>query len=524
MSKATEQTAKYAEISKKLSHQCVYSPEGRYLRYRLFAPETGANAAQYPLVVFLHGIGERGTDNEAQVTKTCGAFVWATDEIQRETPCFIACPQCPSELSWTHEGIPELVMAMVDQLCERYPIDRMRLYLCGLSMGGIGTWNLIAKYPGVFAAAMPICGATTPANAAKVGSTPLWAFHAADDEVVPAAGEMHSRSDKNAPPIYGSRLAVSEAVRCGARNVKYTEYPAGYISGKYGFAHAAWLETFDDPEARKWMFAQSRLDIYDIKSLTPGVWEISDSLNDSMYVVEGAQRALVIDTGMARGDIIQLVSSITCKPFELALTHGHGDHSMHCARFERIYLDFADKAMLFEDRFPGQSMPDENRLVDIGSGHHFDLGGGVVIKTVALPGHTPGSLLFVDEKHRCVFTGDAVGSGCGVWMQVPTASPLSEYAASLRTAAEVLTKLGVEDGLWAFLGGHAAQRFMSTVMGYNPISLNMFEDMAKLCDKLISGEVTPVKEGVDERAGRFGDVYFAKYGSAEMMIRKDLIR
>ena len=262
---------------------------------------------------------------------------------------------------------------------------------------------------------------------------------------------------------------------------------------------------------------------YGIKSLVPGVWEIDDGVNGSLYIIEGTRCALVIDTGMAQSDVIEMISSVTSKPFSLALTHGHGDHSMHCSRFDRVYLDFADREMLFSQRFPGQLTPDGEKLVHISAGHSFDLG-GAVIKTVALPGHTPGSLLFVDETHKCVFTGDAVGSGCGVWMQVPGALPLSEYAASIRSAVNALKDMGVADSGWIFCGGHASQRRLSTVSADNPVCLKLMDDMASLCDKLVSGEITGSKEGVDSRAAQFGDVYFAKYGRAEMLFRKEQLR
>ena len=154
----------------------------------------------------------------------------------------------------------------------------------------------------------------------------------------------------------------------------------------------------------------------------------------------------------------------------------------------------------------------------------LDLGGGVKIECVALPGHTPGSLLLVDSFHKCVFTGDAVGSGCGVWMQVPTGSPLSEYAGAIRRALARLAQLGVNGESWRFLGGHAAQRFLSTVSGFNPIAPDLMEDMAILCDKLCAGEITGATEHVDARAARFGDVRFARYGRAEILYRTEQVK
>ena len=136
------------------------------------------------------------------------------------------------------------------------------------------------RYPGKFAAVMPVCGGASIACAAKIGRVPLRAYHAADDPVVPPTGEMRPPFPYGDAPLYGSRLAVSEATRSGDPFAEYIEYPAGMIGEKWGHPHASWEEAFRDPQAISWMFRQSRLDLYEISCPTPGVWEISDSLND----------------------------------------------------------------------------------------------------------------------------------------------------------------------------------------------------------------------------------------------------
>lgn len=259
---------------------------------------------------------------------------------------------------------------------------------------------------------------------------------------------------------------------------------------------------------------------YSITPVCPGVYTIDDGANGSLYIVSGAARSLVIDTGMSRSDVLEMIRRVTSKPFDLALTHGHGDHSMHCARFDRVYLDPADRPLLFEQRFANQETPDPEKLAYLSAGDTIDLG-GVDIAVIPLPGHTPGSLLFADAAHKCVFTGDAVGSGCGVWMQVPNALPLSKYAAAIRGAVSALKKMGVNDAAWTFLGGHASQRHMSTVSEDNPVCLALMEDMAALCDALLSGKIAPTSENVDAGAARFGEVYFAKYERAEILFKKE---
>lgn len=509
-------------ILEKFQDAGYYSPDGHALRYRLFKPAC-APGKKYPLVIFLHGMGERGLDNSAQITANGGAHLWADDAVQKECPCYILAPQCPSSISWVHPGMPELIRLLIEHICASENVDTMRIYITGLSMGAIGTWNLIARYPDLFAAAIPVCGAGTLPNARLIGQLPVWALHAADDPVVPVDGELISRVSLMKDKLYGSAMVVAEAVISGSRSVRLTVYPEGSIAKKYGNAHASWEEAFRDSEVRRWLFSQSRISADVYRNVVPGVWECADATGAYYYIVEGRESALVIDTGMGQGNINEFIQGMTRLPYSLALTHGHGDHSMHCSRFDKVYLDSADKDFLFASRFGGQETPEASRLIHIDDGYEFDLGGGVVITTVSLPGHTPGSLLFVDKAHKCVFTGDAVGSGCGVWMQVPNALDLSEYAKAIATAEKRLAAIGI-DSTWRFLGGHGSQRFASSVRSYNPILPGLFSDMRMLCEKLVSGEIVGSDEGLEAIAARFGKCLRASYGTAEMLYRPEQLK
>ncbi len=513
---------RYADIAATMIREMVYDGRGMALPYRKFTPARGAGE-KVPLVLFLHGMGERGQDNEAQITKTGGAFLYAAPEVQAETPCYVLAPQCPAELSWVHAGMPELLKKLVEETIARDPVDPMRVYVTGLSMGGFGTWNLIARYPSLFAAAMPICGAGRLDAAGKIGQMPVWAFHAADDPVVPVAGEMKSRTNPDFGFSYGTRLMVQACRAAGCLNIKYTEYPAGMIGEKWGHPHASWQEVYRDGAVRRWLFGQNRAARMEFKAVAPGVWALADCGDDSLYAVDGKERALVIDTGMAQGDIRKAIEKLTPRPYGLALTHGHGDHSWHAGLFDKVYLSMADKDMLFGDRFPGQAEPDPAKLRPLSDGDEIDLGGGIVIKVAALPGHTPGSVLFVDEYHKCVFVGDALGSGTGVWMQVPGASMLSAYAMSIRAAKEKLVQMGVEPAGWAFLAGHDVQKYTN---GYNPVSFELMDDMAALCDKLVSGEIVGNEEtGLPpEMAARFGHTLKANFGKAAMLYRPEQLK
>ncbi len=143
---------------------------GRTLPYRMLKPEKIEPGKSYPLVLFLHGAGERGTDNSKQLVHGVGAF--AKSENRQKYPCFVVAPQCPLERRWVEvdwnlpshvmpekPSVPlQLALELVDKLAAELPVDTGRLYITGLSMGGFGTWDAISRWPDHFAAALPICG------------------------------------------------------------------------------------------------------------------------------------------------------------------------------------------------------------------------------------------------------------------------------------------------------------------------------------------------------------------------------
>ncbi len=179
------------------------------LRYRLSAPSVIDSADGAPLVIFLHGAGERGEDNVSQLKH--GALDIHRFSQQQDIPAFILAAQVPAEEQWvdtpwsddTHR-IPDqpsrsmrLLMALIDSLIDESPINKHRVYLAGLSMGGFGVWDLLARRPQFFAAAIPVCGGVDIATANGIKGTPIWAFHGADDVVVKPRRIPHYRT---APP------------------------------------------------------------------------------------------------------------------------------------------------------------------------------------------------------------------------------------------------------------------------------------------------------------------------------------
>ena len=173
---------------------------GAKLPFRLLRPKNVVRGERYPLVVFLHGAGERGSDNNAQL-KWC-AKDFAKPEVRMKHPCFVVVPQCPKGGKWVdtpwdqsrsfpmpNEPSPSMrsLIGLIDRLERELPIDSDRLYLGGLSMGGYGVWDLVARQPKRFAAAFPICGGGDPQQAKSFAHVPIWCFHGADDEIVPVA-------------------------------------------------------------------------------------------------------------------------------------------------------------------------------------------------------------------------------------------------------------------------------------------------------------------------------------------------
>lgn len=224
---------------------------GKVLPYRLFKPGQIDAQKRYPLVIFFHGAGERGTDNAKQLNLggKAGAFLWALPENQKQHPCFVAAPQCPNEDMWanvnwgaaSHEVKPEtaamrLALEMIDSLMKEFPIDPDRVYVTGLSMGGYGTWDLLGRRPGMVAAAIPVCGGLGDGQAEKIASIPQWIFHGGKDTVV---------------KTIRSRNAFEQLKAAGAKTLHYTEFE--------GVGHNSWDAAYATPGLVDWLMSQKRV-------------------------------------------------------------------------------------------------------------------------------------------------------------------------------------------------------------------------------------------------------------------------
>jgi poly(3-hydroxybutyrate) depolymerase len=204
------------------------------LPYRLFIPTNYTAVTRYPLTLFMHGAGERGGDNRLQLTGQTGCLVFASETNQIKYPSFMVAPQCPTAGSWADATRRAQVLGLMNLIASQYSIDTNRLYITGLSLGGMGAWDYIGQYPNMYAAAIPMSGSGTVSLAPRMTRTPIWNFHAANDTTV---------------NVSGSRTMI-DAVRRAGGNAIYTEYAAG--------GHGIWTPAYNTPILMDWVFAQTR--------------------------------------------------------------------------------------------------------------------------------------------------------------------------------------------------------------------------------------------------------------------------
>ncbi len=197
------------------------------IHYWLYLPPDSAAQKSLPLLIFLHGAGERGKNLE--LVQKWGPPQQVSEG--QELPFLLISPQCPEGETWNVEALDKLI----DRIIEEFPVDTERLYLTGLSMGGYGTWNLLAHRPDRFAAAVPICGGGDPATAEKLKEIPIWAFHGDQDTAV---------------PLEKSQEMVTSIQNAGGKLVILTVYP--------GVGHNSWSPTYDNPEVYQWLLRHRR--------------------------------------------------------------------------------------------------------------------------------------------------------------------------------------------------------------------------------------------------------------------------
>ncbi len=227
-----------------------------------------------------------------------------------------------------------------------------------------------------------------------------------------------------------------------------------------------------------------------------GVFSVTNSSGHTFYIVEGNERAAVIDTGCTHGrQIMPIIRKCTQKPLFLVITHAHSDHIYHMDEFDEVYMSHREfelpesfLQMMMEDK-----QLDLHSAADIRTGTMLDLGGRT-LEVLEVPGHTPGSIVLWDSKEDLLFTGDAIGSGNDVWMQWPSALPLDQYYPSL---VQLLRWIVERSPRMTLLGGHARQCFGSHVLPYNPLSLGWLCDLIDLVDQVLKGKQIGIPSDAD---------------------------
>lgn len=221
--------------------------KGDTLNYRQLFPDNNPSG-KYPLIIFLHGSGERGNDNEAQLK--WGVANFATDQMMSQHPAYVIAPQCPLNQTWSNftkaktgtammlQPLPskpmELLIALVQQLKKTLPIDTNRIYITGLSMGGYGTFDIIERYPDLFAAAVPVCGGGDTSKAVSIAHIPMWIFHGAKD---PAVNPQNSLDMLNALTNAGAHIGFTQYAEVG---------------------HFSWVGAYTDAMMIEWLFRQHK--------------------------------------------------------------------------------------------------------------------------------------------------------------------------------------------------------------------------------------------------------------------------
>lgn len=210
--------------------------DGESYTYQLYVPPNAKSAkgGKLPLMIFLHGIRERGSGGYIS-----GMFSTIIKQYLKEVPAVILFPQCRPNVYWSDPMMDKMVMRQIEDVKNEFVIDKKRKYLVGVSMGGYGVWSFGSKYPKTFAALVSICGGSPLSDgnrfspiAEKIGKTPAWLFHGSDDNVVQVS---ESRN-------------MAAAIRENDGVVKYTEYE--------GVGHNVYLNAISEKELMPWILSQ----------------------------------------------------------------------------------------------------------------------------------------------------------------------------------------------------------------------------------------------------------------------------
>jgi predicted esterase len=254
--------------------------------YLLYVPKTVPKSGKHPLMLFLHGSGERGANLNMLKKNGPPSFLDSTSNF----PFIVVSPQCPANRNWDTQNL----LALLDHIEATLPVDKQRIYVTGLSMGGFGTWALAQAAPERFAAIAPICGGGNLERLCIMRDVPVWAFHGAKDNVVP--------SDE-------SQRLVDQLKKFGSE-VKFTLYPDA--------AHNSWTEAYKNQELYTWLLsktnAKEQLAVKNrvLKSYA-GLYKYSDTENMEVTYEKGQ---LYVQSTVANRKV--LIEPLTNTKFRIA--------------------------------------------------------------------------------------------------------------------------------------------------------------------------------------------------------------
>ncbi len=480
--KANPEAAKLAPLFKSASFK---GDQGTTLPYRYFEPTVkGPGNGKYPVILYLHGEGEAGTDNAAQITTTDGATVWVEPRHLAENPSYVLAPQIARGKDWTVDAVYSDTMALLNQFIKGHPqADTNRIYVVGFSMGATGLYNMILKNPKLFAAAMPISGSADKYLADYQAWTalkhmPIIVIHSYDDTVVPISAAQNA--------INALKAAGNTYINAGGAT------PCLWSPGSTPVPHDAWWTAFRKFEvvyyslylgdlARTEQGALDPVTLYTHKDLGTGVVQVWDYALGTTMVIERADKAVLIDTTMGRigrdGGIYQYIRDHVLKnkniDIEVFITHQHNDHIIGLASFvgaaqvKKIYVHQEDSAPV--KRLMG---PDAAKVTLVKDGDliPFD---GKNIEVIGVRGHTFGSLVMKYENF--LFSGDSIGTGYVGISQIS----LEEYLDSLK---HLLDRMG--SGKYIVYGAHTGE---VTEQMTDQYVRDMLECVTKVVNNTIAG-------------------------------------
>jgi len=261
---------------KQVAKRGLFTDDNTMLPYRLLLPDNYDETKKYPLIIFFHGAGERGDDNELQ-------FFHCVQYIYDYAPedCIIVAPQCPINNQWVDtpwtagaysiDNVPvsnEMVacVGLIEKLKTQHAVDPDRIYAAGLSMGGFAVWDIMTRYNEMFAAGIAVCGSGDPSKAEILKDTPMFVFHGAMDTAV---------------PVSGSRDTVNAIRKAGSTVIEYTEYPEA--------GHGIWNGAFQSDQLLEKLFAcklSDRIEVEPEESVPEEIESVDESVNESETVSE----------------------------------------------------------------------------------------------------------------------------------------------------------------------------------------------------------------------------------------------